>query len=123
MATEQTISLVSATPVLPSLDIERTVAFYRDKLAFKEIHAAAGGYAIVERGPVELHFWFTEDAALPKASGCRIHVTGIDDLYAQCQNAGIVHPHGRLTTKPWGTREFAILDSEGNCLTFWQDGP
>ena len=120
MTTESTPALVAATPVLPSLDIARTVTFYRDKLGFTEVHAAAGMHAIVERGPVELHFWLTKDAALPKASGCRIHVTGIDAWYSICQAAGIVHPNGPLTTKPWGLREFAILDPDGNCLTFHQ---
>lgn len=120
MTTEQTSSLVSATPVLPSLDIARSVAFYCGTLGFAEIHAAAGEYAIVERGPVEVHFWFTQDVSLPKASGCRIQVTGIDALHALCQAAGIVHPNAPLATKPWGTREFAILDPDGNCLTFHQ---
>ena len=34
--------------------------------------------------------------------------------------AGIVHPNGALADKPWGTREFAILDPDGNLLTFSQ---
>ncbi len=109
---------VVATPVLPSLDIARTVAFYRDTLGFDEVHAAPSEYAIVERGPVELHFWYTPDPALPKASGCRLQVSGIDALHAHCQAPGIVHPNGALAGKPWGTREFAILDPDGNLLTF-----
>ena len=120
MTKEDTSALVSATPVLPSLDIERTVTFYCDTLGFERVHAAAREYGIVELGPVELHFWFTEDAALPKASGCRIQVTGIDALYSRCHAAGIVHPNGALADKPWGTREFAILDPDGNLLTFSQ---
>jgi uncharacterized glyoxalase superfamily protein PhnB len=120
MTTEETPALVAATPVLPSLNIARTVAFYCGTLGFEEVHAAPGEYAIVERGPVELHFWHTEDAELPKASGCRIQVTGIDALYSHCHAAGVVHPNAPLVTKPWGTREFAILDPDGNCLTFHQ---
>lgn len=120
MPTEETSALVSATPVLPSLDIARTVAFYCGTLGFEEVHAAPREYAIIERGPVELHFWYTEHAALPKASGCRVQVAGIDAMNALCQVAGIVHPNAPLTAKPWGTREFAILDPDGNCLTFHQ---
>lgn len=118
MTTQETSALVSATPVLPSLDISRTVEFYCGTLGFEAVHAAPREYAIVERGPVELHFWYTEDAALPKASGCRVQVLGIDALYKLCQSAGIVHPNAPLAAKPWGTREFAILDPDGNCLTF-----
>lgn len=120
MATAGTSALLVATPVLPSLDIARTVAFYCGTLGFDEVHTAPREYAIVERGSVELHFWYTEDAALPKASGCRVQVTGIDALYAHCEGAGIVHPNGPLAIKPWGTREFAILDPDGNLLTFHQ---
>jgi catechol 2,3-dioxygenase-like lactoylglutathione lyase family enzyme len=120
MTKEETSALVSATPVLPSLDIERTVAFYCETLGFEQVHASPREYGIVERGPVELHFWSTDEAALPKASGCRIEVTGIDGLYSRCQAAGVVHPNGGLADKPWGTREFAILDPDGNLLTFHQ---
>jgi len=115
-----TPALLAATPILPSLDIARTVAFYCAKLGFEEVHSAPREYAIVERGPVELHFWYTEDVALPKASGCRIQVIGIDALHAHCEAAGIVHPNGALAERPWGTREFAILDPDGNCVTFHQ---
>jgi hypothetical protein len=62
----------------------------------------------------------TEAAALPKASGCRVQVAGIDALYSLCTVAGIVHPNAALAAKPWGTREFAILDPDGNLLTFHQ---
>ena len=120
MTTKEMSALLSAAQVLPSLDIARTVALYRDALGFEEVTAALREYGIVERGSVELHFWFTEDAALPKASGCRIQVTGIDGLYSLCQGAGIAHPNGALSEKPWGTREFAILDPDGNLLTFRQ---
>lgn len=113
-------ALVGATPVLPSLDIARSVAFYCRTLNFEEVHSAPREYAIVERGPVELHFWYTENRDLPKSSGCRVEVTGIDALYSVCQIAGIVHPNAPIDTKPWGTREFAILDPDGNCLTFHQ---
>jgi catechol 2,3-dioxygenase-like lactoylglutathione lyase family enzyme len=118
MTTGDTPALVAATPVLPSLDIARTVGFYCRVLGFTEVHAAPGEYAIVEHGPVELHFWYTEATELPKASGCRVQVSGIDALYADCHAAGIVHPNAPLVAKSWGTREFAILDPDGNCLTF-----
>ncbi len=120
MNKQQTPTFIAATPVLPSLDIVRTVTFFRDTLGFDEVHAVAREYAIVERGAVELHFWFTEDAALPKASSCRVQVSGIDALYTRCQQADIVHPNASLAEKPWGTREFAILDPDGNLLTFYE---
>lgn len=109
-----------AVPVLPSLDIRRTIDWCVQHLGFDEVHAADGEYGIVERGELELHFWFTRDAQLPKASSCRIQVEGVDVLYAHCEPQGIVHPNGALGERPWDTREFAVLDPDGNLITFYE---
>lgn len=109
--------LRAVAPVLPSLDIGRTVAFYVEQLGFDAAHVAPD-YAIVERDAVELHFWRCEDPELPKASGCRVEVTGIEALHARCAAFGIVHPNAPLADKPLGSREFAVLDPDGNIVTF-----
>lgn len=31
-----------------------------------------------------------------------------------------IHPNGPLQTKPWGQREFALLDPDNNLITFGQ---
>jgi hypothetical protein len=31
-----------------------------------------------------------------------------------------IHPNGKLQTKPWGQKEFSILDPDNNLLTFGQ---
>jgi hypothetical protein len=49
-----------------------------------------------------------------------IPVTGIDELYEHCRARSIVHPSGSLEEKPWGAREFAVLDGDGNQLTFFE---
>lgn len=36
-------------------------------------------------------------------------------------NGVTVHPNGHLQTKPWGQREFALLDPDNNLLTFGQE--
>jgi len=35
--------------------------------------------------------------------------------------SGVIHPNGGLADKPWGFREFAALDNNGNLITFAQD--
>jgi len=114
---------VSAVPVLASLDIERSLAFFCTHLAFECVHAEPGGYGIVSRGPVEIHFWACADRRIAENTGCRIEVRDIESLFAKCLAAGIVHPNAALTSKPWNAREFAILDPDGNCVTFfeWDD--
>lgn len=115
--------LVAATPVLASLDIKRTLAFYGAKLGFTEVHAAPGEYGIVERDGVALHFWACDDPAIAQATACRIEVRGVAALHAHCAALGIVHPNGPLATKPWGSLEFSVLDEDGNLLTFHEDTP
>jgi len=113
-----TPQLIAATPVLASLDIERSVGFFVEKLDFETIHAIQGQYGIVRKGPVGIHFWACSDPAIPRATSCRIEVLGIDGLFRTCEALGIVHPHAALELKPWGNKEFAILDPDGNLVTF-----
>lgn len=121
MTSAAPFDFVAATPMLASLDIRRSVDFFVNTLGFAEVHAVPGEYGIVERGAVELHFWACGDRAIAEATGCRVRVTGIDALAAHCAAAGIVHPNAPLADKPWGTREFAILDPDGNLVTFQED--
>ncbi len=116
-----TIKFVSATPILASLDIERSVEFFVSKLGFGKVHVAQGEYGIVSSGAVEIHFWACEDRHIAEATGCRVKVQAIEELHAQCASQAIVHPNAPLASKPWGTKEFAILDPDGNLLTFYEN--
>lgn len=117
---------ISATPVLASLDIVRTVAFYEralGALGAKAIHAQPGEYGIVSLGGPEIHFWACTDPEIPKLTSCRIQVMGIAALHAHCLSQNAVHPNGGLRSQPWGTQEFSLLDEDGNCITFYEDRP
>lgn len=127
---------LSATPALPVADLDRGIAFYQAHLGL-ELYHRDPGVAVMGLGAVGLHLWCASDtgwreradlAARPVVSGAesflagtgsaRLHVDDIETLYAAHLAAGIVHPNGPLADKPWGLREFAILDPDGNCLTF-----
>jgi hypothetical protein len=45
---------------------------------------------------------------------------GVNDLHAELQPRGVLHPNGQLADKPWGTREFAVLDADGNLIAFFE---
>jgi catechol 2,3-dioxygenase-like lactoylglutathione lyase family enzyme len=109
--------LKTAIPVLASLNSAETVEFYTNKLGFT-FHADWEGYLIFSRDGVFIHLWPTKDEAIPKFTGCYIQVTAVDELYALYEPQGVIHPNGPLTTKPWGMREFSILDNNGNILHF-----
>lgn len=114
---------LSAIPVLASLDIQRSVDFFATVLGFSVRHSDPGSYGVVTRGTVGVHFWACSDRRYPENTSCRIRVEGIEALYDTCQRAGVVHPSAPMATKPWGAREFGVLDPDGNLVTFaeWAD--
>lgn len=111
-----TLRLVAAIPKLASLDIERSLAFF-ERLGF-ERKGSYPDYGIIQRDGVQIHFWLCDDPGVPKVTGCRITVERIDALYERYSAEGVIHPNGALAVKPWGVREFSILDVDGNLLTF-----
>jgi hypothetical protein len=113
-----TTTFLSATPVLASLDIERTVGFFELQLGFTRLHVEQGVYGVVRRGAVNIHFWACNDKSIAEATGCRVRVSGIQGLYEHCRSVKIFHQNAPLESKPWGTLEFAVLDPDGNLITF-----
>jgi catechol 2,3-dioxygenase-like lactoylglutathione lyase family enzyme len=109
-----------AEPVLASLDIFRTVAFYKEKLGFDRVGWKDKEYAIVHRDQVTLHFWKCDDKIHPENTSCYIRVQDVDGLYEELKPQGVIHPNAPLRDEPWGMREFAILDGDGNMIRFGQ---
>jgi len=60
-----TTDFARAIPVLASLDIAETGAFYVDWLGFS-VGYQDGNYLIVKREDMELHFWKTDDRKFPR---------------------------------------------------------
>jgi uncharacterized glyoxalase superfamily protein PhnB len=68
-----------------------------------------------------VHFWGPSGIPPDKSDTMfRIRVEGIDELYERCRVEQIVHPNAPLEEKPWGAREFAVVDGDGNLLTFFE---
>lgn len=111
--------LLQAAPTLASLNTTETVHFYEEKMGFRRTYFDEG-YLIVVRDDIQIHFWKCDDKIHPENTSCYVYVSGVDDLYKELQAAGIVHPNGKLEDKPWGMREFAILDVHGNLIRFGQ---
>ena len=113
-----------AIPILPSRSLNDTLAFYR-RLGFEGRIHSHGDYAILTRGTVELHF-FTHGELRPAESsaGCYIRVSDVESIYhafalAELPRKGIPRQDVR-EDKPWGMREFAIVDPDGNLLRIGQ---
>jgi catechol 2,3-dioxygenase-like lactoylglutathione lyase family enzyme len=114
-----------AIPILPCRSVSATVAFYQ-RLGFEGgAHELNSDYAILHRGAVELHF-FTHKELVPAESsaGCYIRVLDVEGIYSaflQCQLPSVGIPRmDSLENKPWGLREFAVIDLDGNLLRIGQ---
>ena len=105
----------SAVPILASLNEEETVKFYTEKLGFT-FHSSWEGYLIFSRDGVDVHLWPCSDANIAKNTGCYINVTGVNELYAEYEPLGILHPDGALQEMPWGMKQFSVLDNNGNII-------
>ena len=109
------VTLIRSVPVLPVNDVPKAVAFYRDNLGFAQAFEQ-GTYAGVQRGPIELHLNGYVQSVVPII--CRVDVRGVDALYGEIEPKGIVDPQEPINTKPWGMRQFTVIDLCGNRITF-----
>jgi catechol 2,3-dioxygenase-like lactoylglutathione lyase family enzyme len=114
-----------AIPILPCRSVGVTTEFYR-RLGFEGgAHEFSHDYAIFTRGCIELHF-FLHAGLVPSESwaGCYIRVFDVQSLYDVGLSSGLpgsgIPRMGRLEDKPWGLREFAIVDPDGNLLRIGQ---
>jgi catechol 2,3-dioxygenase-like lactoylglutathione lyase family enzyme len=105
-------------------DYDRTVAFYRDGLGLPVVFSwdrgdDRGTFFQAASGIVEV---VSQSLGLrgPKNLGMAIQVEDVDAVYERCVAAGlrIEHPLG---PRPWGTREFVLLDPDDNAVTFFQE--
>ena len=117
---------LAAVPALPVRDERVAVAFYERVLGFSELRADGVGLGILRRDDVELHVWVADGSApgaeehLAGSASCRLQVTDVDELFAHCDALGVVHPQARLADQPWGTREFGVLDPDGNLIGLYE---
>lgn len=102
-----------ACPVLPSLNLDETEAWYV-RLGFARL-GRWEGYLMLGRGPLELHFWECQDRAICEASGAYLQVRDVD-AYDTAWRPHVSAPAriGPLENKPWGMREFPLWDAHGN---------
>ena len=115
--------LTDINPKLPMRDKNVTREFYINKLGFKEFGSAAfDGYLMVEKDQIQIHFFEFKELN-PKENYGQVYIRtdNIDDFYLTLlDNKTSIHPNGKLESKPWGQKEFSVLDPDTNLLTFGQ---
>ena len=112
---------LSAVPILASLNTEESAEFYSKNLGFEMVHHAPKEYLIMKRGNIEIHFWSCRERRIAENTACRVRVNNINALYDKGILHGIVHPNGKIKDVEWGNREFAVGDSHGNLITFYEE--
>jgi uncharacterized glyoxalase superfamily protein PhnB len=77
---------------------------------------------MVRRDLIEIHFFeFKNLNPLENYGQIYVRTDDVDQLYNKMIAVGIpIHPNGPLETKPWGQREFSLLDPDNNLITFGQ---
>lgn len=106
-------------PKIPFIEKRETVDFYVSKLDFKVI-SDYGDYLLMKKDGLEIHFFHYPELIKEKSDFMLyIRVSDIENLYVSLQENGVnIHPNGKLETKPWGQKEFSIIDPAGTLLTF-----
>ncbi|MGK2885884.1 MAG: VOC family protein [Rhodococcus sp. (in: high G+C Gram-positive bacteria)] len=123
---------------MPVRRIDVSIEYYCTRIGFSVSHAD-DSFAKLCRDDAEIHLWVAFDDSWqerpdfrsePVCSGaesfiagtasCRIDVDLVDELYIEMAATGVLHPGdtGSPIDTDYGTREFAVLDLDGNLLTF-----
>lgn len=113
--------LTAVNPKLPMRKAAVTKQYYIEQLGFSLL-SDYGNYLIIEKDKVEIHFFeFKELNPYENYGQIYLRTDDIDGLYQSFLDKRIaIHPNAPLQTKPWGQREFALLDPDHNLLTFGQ---
>lgn len=116
--------LTDIIPKLPMRDKAATKDYYLNNLGFHEFGSADfDGYLMVEKDNIQIHFFeFKELDPTHNYGQVYIRTDDIDNLYQSLlDNKVSIHPAGYLQIKPWGQKEFSLLDPDNNLLTFGQN--
>lgn len=108
-------------PKLPMRNKEITKAYYLNALGFEVIgRDDYENYLMVQKDEIEIHFFkFVEIDPQENYGQVYIRVSGIDAFYKSLLDKKTkIHPNGKLSVRPWGQKEFSVLDPDSNLLTF-----
>jgi hypothetical protein len=110
-------------PVLPSADISRDIAWYKEKAGF-DIHFSDKMYAVLYRDNLCIHLqWHadTENDPLLGGSVIRFYVKNIKPLFDEFIQKGTITEDKFRTNTPWKTNEFGFYDLNKNAIFVMED--
>ena len=124
--TERTaaVRIIGIAPQFLVVDLDRAIAYYRDKLGFEVDFIYESFYASVSRDGFAIHLKHVDgpppDRAFRKQNehlDAYIAVSGIRDLFSELQKRGaeVIKP---LEERPWACTDFEVEDPDGYVLCF-----
>lgn len=96
-----------------------TLDFYCRQLQFSLL-ADYGNYLLLGRDQIEIHFFEHTTLNVYENYGqVYIRCSQLELLYSELTARAVPMPAGtKLEVKPWGQKEFSVLDPDHNLLTF-----
>jgi catechol 2,3-dioxygenase-like lactoylglutathione lyase family enzyme len=109
-------------PIIGTRDIQRAIDFYTHQLGFELAFGDKTdppNYVGFRRDKVELHMQFQFEHEMSTIR-LRFLVEDPDALFNEYRARGVECTPNAIRDTPWGTREFALYDMDGNALTFYR---
>ena len=100
-----------AFPILLVADLERSLAFYRDRLGF-EVAYSFEGFVQLEVEGGKLGLASTDEPVNPASTAIWAYTDDVDALFAELTGAGapvVAAP----SDQPWGERLASVADPDG----------
>ena len=118
--------LEKLSPILPSRDIVASQNFY-ETLRFVTVYID-NEYLLLKRDGAELHFFLHHDLDPKKNDhGAYLRPSNVDILSNELEALGLpcvgIPRLEPANDKPWGMRELALVDPDGNLIRAGQEIP
>jgi catechol 2,3-dioxygenase-like lactoylglutathione lyase family enzyme len=111
-------SFLSVTPLIPAgSSLAAALTFYTEHLGFSIVWQGEE-MAGVERDGVAFNLVQNDNRTWADNSSFSIGVSDLDALYGEYR--AIPTKVGPLEVKPWGRREFHLIEPTGVCFQFYQ---
>ena len=105
-----------AFPIFHTANLERAVAFYRDRLGFDERYRLESAFAVVGLGELDLGLAAVEELEPPGRASLWLYCDDVDMEVEALRAAGV-----EIAREPedmdWGERMAAVHDPDGNVIS------
>jgi catechol 2,3-dioxygenase-like lactoylglutathione lyase family enzyme len=104
-------------PNMPMSDLHAGVVYYRDVLGFT-VNYEQQDLGVMDRDDVRM-LLVARTKKFTGIGSCYVYVRDVDALHAELRGKG-ANVLDEPLSMPWGLRQFHLLDSDGNEITFGQ---